>query len=172
MATPQTAAPAGSKPLGIKATGPKPTKPAKAAKPVAQPKPPKAKVEKAAKAPRPKADPALRLVKADLTKYTKVKAASGAASAHCGDDIAAQLLGKTLDQVYAIAAKAIGVPEAELRAKYAHLNPGQARMNLGNRMRGAITKAATAAAKKEASKNVPPKPAKEVKTPAAKPVKK
>jgi len=55
---------------------------------------------------------------------------------HVGDDIGAMLQGKSLDEVYTIAAKYLGVPEKELRAKYSHMNPGQQRMNCGNRMRG------------------------------------
>jgi hypothetical protein len=54
-----------------------------------------------------------------------------------GDDVAVLLRDcSTLDDVYAAAAKYLGVPEPELRAKYGHLNPGQQRMNCGNRMRG------------------------------------
>lgn len=55
---------------------------------------------------------------------------------HVGDDIGAMLQGKSLDEVYEIASKYLGVPEKELRAKYSHMNPGQQRMNCGNRMRG------------------------------------
>lgn len=55
-----------------------------------------------------------------------------------GDDVANLLreAGKGgLDGCYAAAADFLGVAEADLRAKYGHLNPGQQRMNLGNRMR-------------------------------------
>lgn len=53
-----------------------------------------------------------------------------------GDDVAVMLReAKTLDGVYQVGAEYLGVPEQELRAKYAHLNPGQQRMNIGNRMR-------------------------------------
>lgn len=53
------------------------------------------------------------------------------------DDPVAKLLraANTQDEMYAAAAKFLGVPAAELRAKYGHLNPGQQRMNCGNRMR-------------------------------------
>lgn len=51
------------------------------------------------------------------------------------DEVAMSLQGLTLDEVYAIAAPALGSSEADLRAKYGHLNPGMQRMNLGNRMR-------------------------------------
>lgn len=53
-----------------------------------------------------------------------------------GDPVAVMLRdAKTPDQMYATAAKFLGVPEKELRAKYGHLNAGQQRMNCGNRMR-------------------------------------
>lgn len=58
-----------------------------------------------------------------------------------GDEVALLLRpAKTLDDVYRIAAKYIKVPEDELRQRYAHLNNGQQRMNLGNRMRGHFKK--------------------------------
>lgn len=58
-----------------------------------------------------------------------------------GDEVALLLRpAETLDDVYRIAAKYLGVPEDELRAKYKHLNNGQQRMNLGNRMRGHMKK--------------------------------
>lgn len=57
-----------------------------------------------------------------------------------GDDIATMLRGKDLEQTYTIAAKYLGATVAELKAKYSKLNPGQQRMNLGNRMRGLAKK--------------------------------
>jgi len=54
-----------------------------------------------------------------------------------GDEIAVMLrVADSLDDLYAIAAKYLGVTEKELRAKYGKLNPGMQRMNCGNRMRG------------------------------------
>lgn len=54
-----------------------------------------------------------------------------------GDEVAELLRSaKTLDDVYRIGARFLGVKEAELRAKYEKLNPGQQRMCVGNRMRG------------------------------------
>lgn len=53
-----------------------------------------------------------------------------------GDDIACMLRScDTLERVYGAAAEYLGVSSPELKAKYGHLNPGQQRMNLGNRMR-------------------------------------
>ena len=65
------------------------------------------------------------------------KTSGGHVSVNNGDEIAQKLLGKDLDQVYAMAAKALKEDEADLRSKYGHLNVGMQRMNLGNRMRAA-----------------------------------
>ena len=51
------------------------------------------------------------------------------------DEVAMSLQGLTLDEVYAIAAPALGSSEEDLRAKYGHLNSGLQVMNLRNRMR-------------------------------------
>lgn len=108
---------------------------------------------KAAKAPAKKAvaktngaNPE-RLIPANLEAYVKDnehKTAGGNVSVHCGDEVAQKLVGKSLDQVYAMAARACKVDEKELRAKYKGLNPGMQRMNLGNRIRGAAAQAAGA----------------------------
>ncbi len=53
-----------------------------------------------------------------------------------GDDVAIRLRScNSLEETYIVASEYLGVPTAELRAKYERLNPGQQRMNLGNRMR-------------------------------------
>lgn len=66
------------------------------------------------------------------------KTAGGNVSIHNGDKVAVMLLGKSLDEVYVIATKTLKEDEAGLRAKYAHLNVGQQRMCLGNRMRPVV----------------------------------
>ncbi|OPZ77052.1 MAG: hypothetical protein BWY79_01332 [Actinobacteria bacterium ADurb.Bin444] len=63
------------------------------------------------------------------------KTAGGHVSVDNGDALAQRLRGAALDAVYAEAAKVLETPEKELRAKYAHLNAGMQRMNLGNRIR-------------------------------------
>ena len=81
--------------------------------------------------------------KYDCSKYVrKVNgktnvSASGNATMDNGDALAKKLRGAELDDVYAEASKVLGESQAALRAKYAHLNPGMQRMNLGNRMRAA-----------------------------------
>lgn len=57
-----------------------------------------------------------------------------------GDEAATMLRGKSLDEAYTIAARFLRVPEDELRTKYGHLNNGQQRMCLGNKIRFAIKK--------------------------------
>ena len=61
-----------------------------------------------------------------------------------GDDLAMVLAGHGLDVIYSAAAVVLSTDESELRQRYAHLNPGQQRMNLGNRIRGAARKAIAA----------------------------
>jgi hypothetical protein len=57
-----------------------------------------------------------------------------------GDATAKQLRGKTLDQVYKVVAKSLDASEKSLHDKYTHLNAGQQRMCLGNRLRAATKK--------------------------------
>lgn len=82
----------------------------------------------------------------DVSGYTRAKAPGGGVSYNNGDEIATKLAGKTLDDVYAFAAKTLKVDEKELRSKYKNLNPGMQRMNLGNRVRGALAAKQKAAA--------------------------
>lgn len=113
---------------------------AKADKPAKAPRQPKAKDENAEDN---------RLIKADLSRYevvADVKTASGRKAIDIGDDVAKRLRGADLKDVYREAAHATGVPMTQLHAKYDHLNPGMQRMNLGNLIRGAASKAARAAA--------------------------
>ena len=56
----------------------------------------------------------------------------------CGDYTAAWLRGKTLHQVYETAAELLDLDLDTLYEKYSHLNNGQVRMVLGNRIRKAV----------------------------------
>lgn len=101
-----------------------------------------------------------RLVPANLATYhvdKERKTAGGHASVDSNDDLAQKLRGLSIDEVYKHAADVLKEPEADLRAKYAHLNVGMQRMNMGNRMRAAVMKS-----------NQPPKPAKAPKVEAVK----
>lgn len=58
-----------------------------------------------------------------------------------GDVIAVRLRAcKSLDDVYESASEYLNVPVSKLKEKYGKLNPGQQRMNLGNRMRNQFKK--------------------------------
>lgn len=80
------------------------------------------------------------VIRPDVEKYQKARAASGSYSQHNGDPVAVALQGANLDEVYSLASEVTGVPESDLHAKYDHLNPGQQRMSLGNRIRGVVNK--------------------------------
>jgi hypothetical protein len=71
----------------------------------------------------------------DLSKYESTRAASGRKSLDNGDQVAQQLRGKDLEYTYKVAAKHLGESVTSLKSRYAHLNPGQQRMCLGNRLR-------------------------------------
>lgn len=110
---------------------------------VALKNPPKPVAAKKAKA---EGDEDGRLIPAKLENYVihDTVTAGGRKHLDIDDEVAAKLREKTLDQVYSYAAKTLGVEEKELRHRYAKLNVGMQRMNLGNRVRAAF-KAAEAA---------------------------
>ena len=58
-----------------------------------------------------------------------------------GDDVALALRKLTLDAVYSTAASSTGISQKGLRDRFAHLNPGMQRMNLGNMIRKALKEA-------------------------------
>ena len=74
---------------------------------------------------------------ANIAGYVSTKTASGRSSLDCDDDVARELRGKALDDVYKIAAKRLRESERALRKRYQHLNCGMQRMSLGLRIRGA-----------------------------------
>lgn len=61
-----------------------------------------------------------------------------------GDGVAIALRALTLDGVYAKASSATGISQVGLRDRFAHLNPGMQRMNLGNMIRKALKETANA----------------------------
>lgn len=77
-------------------------------------------------------------IRPNLEQYQTAKSASGSSTKICGDDVSKALLGATLDEAYAFVAGVVGVPEADLRAKYGDKNLGQQRMFLGNLIRGGM----------------------------------
>ena len=72
--------------------------------------------------------------------YVPSIAASGKKSLSNGDTIAKALEGKAAEEVLQIADSLLGLPSGTLQSQYARLNPGQQRMNAGNRLRAALKK--------------------------------
>lgn len=79
------------------------------------------------------------------TAYTTAMAdGSKKRSIDKGDSVAVALRQLTLDGVYAKASSATGISQVGLRDRFAHLNPGMQRMNLGNMIRKALKETANA----------------------------
>lgn len=72
------------------------------------------------------------------TAYEDTAAYSGRLSKHNGDDVAAILAGADPASVIRAAELILGLGKDELRKRYERLNPGQQRMNGGNRIRAAF----------------------------------
>lgn len=70
--------------------------------------------------------------------YVQCVAYSGAVSQNNGDVLAQALEGKSPAETAAFAERVLGLAIGTLSEKYANLNPGQVRMNSGNRIRNAI----------------------------------
>lgn len=78
------------------------------------------------------------IVKINREKYVVSRTASGSKSLSNGDEIATLLEGISIDALHDIADKAFA--DNDYRTRYAKLNKGMQRMNLGNRLRGWATK--------------------------------
>lgn len=74
-------------------------------------------------------------------RYVKARRPSGATTAHNGDTIAKELLDYEPLEVAALADRCLALPKGTHAARYDGLNPGQIRMNSGNRIRGAWKRA-------------------------------
>lgn len=70
-------------------------------------------------------------------RYVPSVAASGKKSLHNGDPVAQALEYRDLENLYNLASMLLAMDYSELKARYAHLNLGSQRMNLGNRIRAA-----------------------------------
>lgn len=70
----------------------------------------------------------------------KSKTATGRKTLDVDDKVAQSMRGKSLEDCYKIAAKALGETTNALKAKYGKHNPGMQRMFLGNRMRGNLAR--------------------------------
>ena len=80
-------------------------------------------------------------VKPDLEKYVRGVSGSGKKTMRSVNAVADALDGFTIGEVYSVASQLTGTSQKELHTKYDHLNVGMQRMNLGNRIRGAVAKA-------------------------------
>lgn len=73
----------------------------------------------------------------DLSRYEVVEVADGRKVQDNGDAVAKKLREAAQEDLYKVAAEAVGEETAaEWKARYAHLNPGMQRMNVGNKLRG------------------------------------
>jgi dsDNA-specific endonuclease/ATPase MutS2 len=76
-------------------------------------------------------------LRAARARYQRTTAYSGNRSMDNGDDLANLLSGSTPKEVVLAAEALLGLDPGELWDKYQRLNPGQQRMNAGNRIRAA-----------------------------------
>jgi len=74
------------------------------------------------------------VIKPDTSNYTDTRSSAGSKSQHNGSPVAIALAGMTVDEVKDVA-DTLGLEDLD---RYKHLNAGQQRMNLGNRIRGRI----------------------------------
>jgi len=77
-------------------------------------------------------------VKINRDRYTASRTASGTKSLSNGDDVAKVLEGLPVESLYSICD--ILIADNDFSTKYAKLNHGMQRMNLGNRLRGFVSK--------------------------------
>lgn len=138
QATPASATKAPRAPRASKkADAPKAPRKARGDKAATKPAP-KAVKQEATRAPGSKTTDALREAAKHYVHNKEHKTAGGHVSVNNGDKVATMLLGKSLDEVVRIGAEVLGVTQKELREKYAHLNVGMIRMNIGNRIRATL----------------------------------
>lgn len=71
-------------------------------------------------------------------RYTKTKRPNGASSACCGDKTSRAMQDLEPIEAAYLADKVLKQPDGTHIGKYGHLNPGQIRMNSGNRIRAAV----------------------------------
>jgi hypothetical protein len=79
-------------------------------------------------------------IKPDLTKYVSGISGSGKRTKRADNPVSEALDGFTVEETAAVAQAMCDIPAKELLAKYAHVNVGMQKMNLANRIRGAVAK--------------------------------
>jgi len=77
-------------------------------------------------------------IKPNLETYVNGVSGSGKKTKRSDHPVAKALDGFTLDETYQVASKMCDISVKGLQNKYGHLNVGMQRMNLGNRIRGAV----------------------------------
>lgn len=75
------------------------------------------------------------IVKVNRDRYQTTRTAAGSKSLHSGDEVALTLDGLNVEDLYKISDKILG---EDFRERYAKLNVGMQRMNLGNRIRAKV----------------------------------
>lgn len=75
------------------------------------------------------------VIRPDTSKYSRARAFSGGMSMNNGDVVATALIGMSVDEIKQVA-DGMGFEDID---RYDHLNVGQRRMNLGNRIRGLVS---------------------------------
>lgn len=78
----------------------------------------------------------MSLIQPNTENYTNTRTAGGKRSQHNGSPVAIALAGMTVDEIKDVA-EAMGIEDVD---KYDKLNAGQVRMNLGNVIRGQISR--------------------------------
>jgi hypothetical protein len=114
-------------------------KPAKKAKAEKKPRREKAAVEGVITSGQLTYDPSR------YVRHDEAKTPSGSKVRDIDDEVAATLReAGDLDKQFSVVAKTLNVTAKSLKEQYGHLNAGMQRMNLGNKLRGALRAAAAA----------------------------
>lgn len=92
-------------------------------------------------------------IRPNLENYVSGVSGSGKKTKRADHPVSAALDGFTIDETLAVCSKFCDIPAKELAERYGHLNAGQQKMNLSNRIRGEVNKRDKA---HEADKSVPP----------------
>jgi len=134
------------RPVSKKEPKSKAAKPKAPAKNAAKPKTKPAKAKPAPQIGDRKGD----IIKSDIRDgYQKFKPEGKKVRLDCGDEIAVALRGVSTEDFVPLASKLLDTSPKAIMDKYGHLNPGQIRMTLGVKIRGAkISKTAIGKARK------------------------
>ena len=79
-------------------------------------------------------------IKPNLETYVGGVSGSGKRTKRADNPVSEALDGFTIEETAAVAQAMCDIPAKDLLAKYGHLNVGMVKMNLANRIRGAVAK--------------------------------